>query len=199
MAIGCVSYPARQLQATRVGGLLSGFPFSWASLVWIAFIWDTRFWASSNCSPLGDTASGGSWTSCCSVQIDCETQKVGFLIRGSGIEMKGLRPRTTEACDAAMGALAWTYLLFAYVTVEFELRDIPICPMRLLLDRSCLLCGSTHFIGSCLHERFDPTATNLLPAVIWFAIIVFLALRYGVAFARFCFSGTRRWISVRAS
>jgi hypothetical protein len=98
----------------------------------------------------------------------------------------GTRSRTT-GCDAALGAVAWVYLVFAYVTVELHLPATPICPLRLVFDWHCPLCGSTQFIGSCLHGVFDPGDATVLPAVIWFAAVVFLALRHLPALVSVCF------------
>ena len=81
-----------------------------------------------------------------------------------------LSGRRIVLCDAAGAAVAWLYLDFAYVVVEYGLEFVPVCPTRLLLGISCPLCGSTRLIGRYLHGEFA-IGIGQLPGLVWFLFV----------------------------
>ena len=82
--------------------------------------------------------------------------------------------RTSEqgrvACDIALAALGWLYLVFAYVVVEYSLPYVSVCPFFLLSGLHCPLCGSTRFVGMWLHGTTG-AGTPSMTSVIWVLFI----------------------------
>ena len=78
-------------------------------------------------------------------------------------------------CDAALAALGWIYVAFAYLVVEYRLPYARVCPFALLSGLRCPLCGTTRFIGMCLHGIID-NGVSRNAGFLWFAFIVVLTV-----------------------
>ena len=75
------------------------------------------------------------------------------------------------ACDAALAAMTWTYLAFAYTAFGHQVYEIRVCPWLLVTGNPCPLCGSTHFIGALLHG--DVAIDRVSMAwILWLIVIV---------------------------
>lgn len=82
--------------------------------------------------------------------------------------------RFTFACDAALAAVTWSYLAFAYVGLEHPSRHVPICPFFFVTGVTCPLCGSTRFIGELLHGVVNLNRFTVV-WLLWFVVVVVLS------------------------
>ena len=77
-------------------------------------------------------------------------------------------------CEAGLAAVGWCYLVFAYLVVESGAPYVPVCPLFLLSGFHCPLCGSTRFLGMCLHGVLPRPPS--VAAAIWLVFIFVLTV-----------------------
>lgn len=104
------------------------------------------------------------------------------MTTGSNADPSRRGERVALACDVALVAVAWLYLVYAYAVISFPSLSVVVCPFRLLSGFGCPLCGSTHFIGMFLRGAVDWTALPVV-TVGWFAFVVGVGLVSSVRLA----------------
>jgi len=62
-------------------------------------------------------------------------------------------------CNAILALLGVFYLLFAYISKEYRLPHVPICPFYLITSIHCPLCGMTRSLGELLHGNIGMALT----------------------------------------
>lgn len=87
-----------------------------------------------------------------------------------------IRPEVrSRNCDMAIAILSWSYIVFAYMVVEYNIPYVPVCPFFLLSGFHCPLCGSTRLLGMYLHGIIDSQPPSFAVGA-WIVFICVLAV-----------------------